>query len=289
MNAIVEASRFLEGYGLANASRTRCLNALMQVPDEKAYRLPGGFERYDCLKFERSFERAMEFLCEFTPPVVRHVLLELRPDWTLCLNNDLPNCSFANDAPSLAQRTRARVCRIVDSPSRIWKRGTFNEVLSYEARIFQAYGPNGLQEKGILAMDDGGKWKWSNEGTHFPIEATFNYSARKVKDRFTSDNLRSLIESLGAPLPHAELLTACGDFALLKSPGEPRETFTREQLDDPAFSYYRCGMTYVSHLSTHASSVISCFERAVLINPAYEPKVRGYLEQARRIMENGGG
>jgi hypothetical protein len=289
MNVTSEASRFLEGYGLVNASRSRCLNALTQVPDETAYRLPGGFERYDWLRFEPSIERTLEFLCEFTPPVVRHVLVELRPDWTLCLNNDLPNCSFANDAPSLAQRACALAFRIVDSPSRVWRRGSLKEVTSHEARIFEAYGPSGKQEKVILAMEDDGKWKWFNEGVRFPIEDSFNYNARKVKDRFTSDNLKRLIESLGAPIPAAEMLAACGSFALLKSPGEPNETFTREQLDDPAFGYYRCGMGYVPHIKTHASSVIACFERAMQINPAYESKMRGYLEQARQIMENGGG
>ena len=288
MNITSEASRLLEGYGLANASLAFCTNALTQVPDENAYRLPGGFERYDWIGFDYDPERALRFLGELTPPVTKHVLMELRPDWTLCFNNDLPNSSFANDAPSLAQRTRARVFRVVDSLSRVWRRGALKEVMSYEARIFEAYGPTGSQEKAILAMDDGGKWKWFNDGTHYPVEDKFNYNAKKVKDRFTRSNLRCLIESFGVPVPDAEMLAVSRNFALLKSPGEPQETFTREELDDPAFDYYRRGLGYVRHIDTHASSVISDFEQAILINPAYEPKVRDYLQQARRIMEKDG-
>ena len=121
MDVVTEASRWLEGYGLANASLALCVDALTQVPGGKGYRLPGGYDRYALIRLETNSERTLSFLNPFTPPVVRHVLVELNSEWTLCLNNSLPNSSFADDGPSLAQRTESRVFRVVNNPNQIWK------------------------------------------------------------------------------------------------------------------------------------------------------------------------
>jgi hypothetical protein len=57
-----------------------------------------------------------------------------------------------------------------------------------------------------------------------------------------------------------------------------------EEADDPARGYYATGMKYVPYMATNAASVIHCFERAVAINPTYEPKVRDYLREARLVV-----
>jgi len=44
-------------------------------------------------------------------------------------------------------------------------------------------------------------------------------------------------------------------------------------LDDRAYGYYQRGLGWLPHIQTHATSVIHDFERAIQINPAYEPKV----------------
>ena len=63
---------------------------------------------------------------------------------------------------------------------------------------------------------------------------------------------------------------------------------TPEQRDDPAFGYYLRGLGYAKHMNTHASSVIADFERAILLNPDYEPLVRDYLARARRVLSDRG-
>src|SRR5215211_1636274 len=285
MNTATAASRFLEGFGLANAPLERCLDALTRVPDENAFRLPGGFDRYQHVRTCREAEHALHFLGEFTPPVVKHVLMQLDPKWTLCLDNSLPGPGFADDGPSLAQRTRVRVLRIANTPSRIWKRDQLREVMSDEARIFAVSSPTGAAEKAILAMKDDDRWSWHNSGPRYPVEETFDYAAKRVKDRFTEANLRQIIESMGAPMPTVEGILATTKFVLLKSPGQPERSITWEELDDPAYRYYQCGLGYVPHIKTHASSVVASFERAVRINPAYEPKVRAHIEAAKAILQ----
>ncbi|SRR5258706_552765 len=285
MNISAEASRWLEGYGLANASLALCVNALTCVPAENGNRLPGGCDNYTVIRFETNAEQALDFLNPFMPPVVGHVLVELTSEWTLCLNNSLPNLSFAHDGPSLAQRTGSRVFRVVDSPSRIWRNGKLKRVICWEARIFTEYAPDGRVEKTILAMNDGGKWKWFvTPGLRYPIEEKFDYEATKIKARFTSDNLRALLESLAAPVPTAELLMAAGKFALLQSPGEPDRMVTREELDDPAYGYYHRGLSLLPHIRTHAESVIHDLETAVEINPQYESKAREHIEAAKQVL-----
>jgi len=285
MDVAVEAGRWLEGYGLANASLDCCVGALTQVPPENAYRLPGGCDKYTLIRSETSAEQALGFLNPFTPPVVRHLLVELSSEWTLCLNNSLPNPTFSHDGPSLAQRSRSRVFRVVDTPSRVWKNGKAKRVMSWEGRIFTEYAANGREEKTILATNDGGTWKWFlTPGLRYPIEEKFNYEAQRIKARFTSDDLRALVASLGAPVPSAELLMASAKFALLQSPGEPDRMVTREELDDPAYGYFHSGLNLLPHIKTHADRVIHDLEMAVEINPQYEPKAREHIEAAKRVL-----
>jgi hypothetical protein len=285
MDTIAEAGRWLEGYGLAHASLEHCVDALTNPSYAEVAVLPGGHRSYQFAGYKSDLEQALTFLNFFTPPVVRHLLVQLSPLWTLCLNNSLPNSSFADDGPSLAKRTRSSVFRVVDNPSRIWKRDDLKEVMSWEARIFTAYRPDGTDEKTILAMNDGGQWKWfATPNPQYPIEQTFDYNAKSIKKRFTSENLRSLLGSLGAPVPGPEAIIGARRLALLQSPGQPQRTITRQELDDPAYGYYSRGMTWVPHMATHATSVIHDFEKALRINPIYEPKVRPHIDEAKRIL-----
>ena len=136
-----------------------------------------------------------------------------------------------------------------------------------------------------MATSDGGTWKWFvTPGLRYPIEEKFDYEAQRIKSRFTSDNLRTLVASLGAPVPTAELLMAAGKFALVQSPGEPNRVVTREELDDPAYGYYHRGLNLLPHIKTHAESLIHDLEMAVQINPQYEPKARQHIEAAKRVL-----
>jgi hypothetical protein len=58
-----------------------------------------------------------------------------------------------------------------------------------------------------------------------------------------------------------------------------------DEADNPGFGDFQRGMTWVPHMRTHAASVIADFDRAVEIDPTYEPRVREYLREARGIME----
>jgi hypothetical protein len=281
MDLAEETGRFLEEYGLVATSLEKSLAVFTQN------RASSGFQEKsvksnELVRTVTKAEDAIRFLAEFTPPVTKHVLVALNPDWSLFLSNRTTG-SFADDAFHLARQLKVPVYRVADVPPRIWKRDALRVVMSYEARIFISYDAEGNEGKSVCAMQDGDRWVWESTGPRYAIEETFDYSAKGKRYRFTSDNLRTLLRSLNAPVPSVEDVLKASKLALIKAPGKSQNIITRKQLDDPAFGYYRRGMGYVPHMQTHASSVIHDFEKAIQINPEYEPKVRDHLKEARRI------
>ena len=237
-----------------------------------------------------SVSTALDHLARLTIPATRLVVVDLGP-WTTILTNHRTGSDF-NEYQALAARTLGvRTIRVVDSDVRWWRRGDVRERLAYEARIVESYRPDDSIERSIACADDGGRWVFETSGDPLPIEASFRYDAPRTKDRFTRENLHDLLESTGAGAFTAERLLAAPRFALLEdritnSAQRARveaAACSRDEADDPAFAYFRRGMGYVSEIETHATSVIADFERAIAIDPAYEPRVRDYLREAHRI------
>lgn len=285
MDLAVETGRFLEDYGLVATSLEKSVAAFTQSSTSSWFQV-GGIKSNKLVRTVTKADDAICFLAEFTPPVVKHVLVALNDDWSLFLCNRTAG-SFADDAFRLARRLKVPVYRVADTPSRIWKRDALREVMSYEARIFISYDAEGKITKSVSAAQDGDRWVWESTGPRYAIEETFDYSAKGKRYRFTSDNLRSLLRSLSAPVACVEDVLKASKLALIKAPGKSQTVITRKQLDDPAFGYYQRGMGWVPYIQTHAPSVIHDFEKAILINPEYEPKVRDYLKEAHRIVARG--
>jgi hypothetical protein len=190
----------------------------------------------------------------------------------------------------MARHLGFRVVRIVNRKGLVWQRGKMKEVVRYEARIFELMNPDGSVAKSIHAVDDGGRWSFGNSGQRLPIEDTFNLRARRKKDRFTADDMRSLCDHLRMPFVDAAGLVNAGEFVFLREVRESADWEQRisskavspEQDDDPAIGYLQRAQTWLEHLDTHASSAIYDLERAVDINPSLEDEIRPLLELARK-------
>jgi len=237
-----------------------------------------------------NFVTALDYLARLTVPATRLVVVDRGP-WTAILTDHRTGSDF-NDHQSQASRSLGvRTVRVVDSVARWWRGGDRRERLGYEARIVELQGPDGSAVRSIACTDDGGRWTFTTSGAPLPIEATFRYDAPRTRDRFTRENLHDLLESTGGGALTSERLLAAPRFALL----EDRITnalyrakveaaaCSRDEADDPAFAYFRRGLGYVSEMETDATSVIADFERAISIDPSYEPRVRDYLRDAHRI------
>ena len=238
---------------------------------------------------------ALDHLARLTVPATRLVVLDRGP-WTAILTNQRGGSDFADHQFWAARSLGVETIRVVDSDARWWRSGALRERLAYEARIVELHGPDNSTLRAVTCADDGGRWVFETSGVPLPVEASFDYDAPRKKDRFTRDNLRELLVSIGpGPVTDAGLLAA-PRFALLEDRIRNRDwrnqvearACSYAEADDPAFAYFQRGMSYVAHMQTHAPSVIADFERAVAINPAYEPRVRDDLRTARRIVREGG-
>jgi hypothetical protein len=286
MNAIAVHPLVLAGYGLVEAPYEKTVAGLDGLAR-------GDQSRLSAVGRTTNAAEALEHLSRLTVPATQLIVVD-RGEWTAILTNHRGGSDF-NDYQHLASSALGvRSIRVVDAAARWWRRDGLRERLGYEARIFEMHDADGSTIRSIACADDGGRWVFETYGHPLPIEASFAYDAARKKDRFTRENLRDLLVSIGPGLVTAEGLLAAPRFALLVDRITDRAWRERVEAaacsysdeDDPAFGYYRRGMTWVPHMATHATSVIADFERAVQINPSYEPRVRRYLREAHRIAGN---
>ena len=277
--------RLAEGYGVFEAPFAEMVRA---IADGRLDPLKGKLVAVDD---NAGGQDAIGFLRRLTHPPTRHVLVPLDSGTTGTVNNGRNGSDVADCFERIASVLGVRAARVVDCVSRTWTRSKHREVLSYEARILELVDGRGASLKSIHCMNDGGRWSWSNAGAVFSVEAGFDYGSRRIKKRFTRQNLRDLVSAVGlAPLPTHPLSTA-KSVCMVEERVDNREwreriegrACTPEERNDPALGYFERGMGWVEHMDTHFESVIADFERAVSINAEYESRARPYLERAYQL------
>jgi hypothetical protein len=270
------AARFTQGLGLVDTSMARVHAAL------KTYRL-GGPGEWRLISDTSDLHESLRFLSTLTFPATRHVLVATCRGGTAFVNNCRDGSDYADYTYSLPRHLNCRFARVVSRQARFWTDGVNRERLQYEARIFALFDLNGQVIRTVACLDDGGRWRFETSGEPHPVEAEFPYSARRKSDRFSDKNLRDLADEIGLSVPDAGDFVNAGHYLLYEETrGFPVESCTIEEADDPAYGYYMRGMGYVKHMDSHATSVIHDLEKCVALNAAYEPRVRHYLDDARR-------
>ena len=275
----------LSGYGLVEAPFDRVVERL--GTGRRA-----ATAEFDIVDGVADRTSALEYLDHRTVPATRLVVVE-HGAWTAVLTNHRNGSDFADHQHLATERLGVRTIRVDDAGARWWTRGRQRERLAYEGRIFEFRGPGGESIRSIACVDDGGRWTFETAGDALPVEASFRYDAPRKKDRLSRADLHVLLRSVGAEPLTEEAILAAPRFALLAerlldptwSARVEAESCSLAEAEDPALGYYRRGMTWVPHMATHATSVIADFERAIAIDPAYEPRVRDHLREARRIVE----
>jgi hypothetical protein len=277
--------QLVEGYGLIDANLERCAAGL----DECAF---GERSTFRAIRTTDNIEAAIQFVGRhYTFPATLHVLIPLG-QCTAIVNNSKNGSDFDSYEYHIARRLGARVARVVNATSRSWTNGVAQESLAYEARIFALHAANGNLIRNVCCMDDGGRWSFQVHGEPHVVETSFDYTARRKKDRFTTDNLRQLLGAYGLPALDAASFLAAGKYVLIREDYNNQKwqqdiddrKCTFEQKNDPAHGYYERGLTWVAHMQTHAESVVADFERALKLNAKYEPLVRSYLDEARETL-----
>ena len=278
------ASHLVEGYGLVEASLSECSSRI------DGWRL-GPASTLTVIAATNDVAQAIDFVSRLTFPATRHVLLPLQ-NCTAMVNNSRNGSDVADHITHLAQRFEARAARVLDGPGHIWTNDGVTEVLEYEAHLLQLHAASGALLRTVACMNDGGRWTFHTDGTPHPIEQAFDYSARRKKDRFTSECLRRLLGAFGLPCLDVAHLLAAPQYLLIREDYTSPEWADRieargctfEQANDSAHGYYQRGLGWVEQMETHAESVIADFERAMRLNPSYEPLVTPHLMRAREVL-----
>ena len=137
----------------------------------------------------------VEFLRLRTWPTTRLALIGLG-EWTAVLTNRRGGSDFADHWFWAGRSLGARTIRVVDQGAR-WASGKPRRRLAFAARIVEIHDADGSTVRSIAAADDGGRWVFETFGDPLPIEASFDYTDPNRRRRFTSENLRQLLTSLG--------------------------------------------------------------------------------------------
>src|SRR5262249_11092457 len=126
-----------------------------------------------------------------------------------------------------------------------------------------------------------------SEGKKLPIERNFRSRAPKIKDRFTSENLRALLACFRFPMLDEEHFQRSDRYALF----EERHSFlvktcTPAQADSPAYRHYQDGPANHQHIEKHPQYILDRFLWAIEGDPSFEPLVREHVAQAKAILKD---
>lgn len=158
-------------------------------------------------------------LLQLLPPLTageltRHLLVPTTSPWTALFNNGLGGSDVSSEVVSLSGFLRCRALRALAVSNTIRdseRRGRYGavglELYGPEVDVLrlQRQSPDGEEivlttgtlARAIVAMNDGGRWRYALEGEPLPFEQPEHYTARRIKDRFTLAMLRDYLAALG--------------------------------------------------------------------------------------------
>lgn len=133
-----------------------------------------------------------------TPPR-RKLLLATESKWTAYFDNGARGPDPMPPVSYLAQRLQCRGV-VARSIPHIWK-GEVGVTGTYGIVQFELFAPQPREflnyERSVGALHDGTRWCFEVQGTVQPYEEVDQYSARKIRDRFTPEMLERYCSALG--------------------------------------------------------------------------------------------
>ena len=138
----------------------------------------------------------------------RFLLIETLSAWTAMFNNDFRGGEHATKIMLLSEKTDTRGLVIYVAPNTLTSMYKRKEERKnngvYGAIGFELYLPDSQEwlrrERGVLAMNDGGRWKFEELGNPQLFEKCDQYSKTRIRDRMTADMLEEYCSALGIRL-----------------------------------------------------------------------------------------
>ena len=146
--------------------------------------------RYVRTECSTSLEEAFQSLLPLTHAKTRRLFLPTAAGWTACFQNGIQGSDPYPAMSFLAGRAEVLAMRVCVQPNR-----------PHPATIWEVYAPPEMggepplnYRRSLAAMNDGGKWVFSNSGTPYEFEDVAMYSAPRIRDRFTPAMLEHYLD-----------------------------------------------------------------------------------------------
>lgn len=166
----------------------------------------------------------LDGLLPLTGPLVRYIWVQTTGRWTAYFDNFVNGGDPFGPVSYLAQQLS---CQGVT----VGRRGA--TAMRGESTSFSLYGPERTDwlnlVRAISAVQDQGRWKWSEAGAVQPFEDAAAYQRRRVRDRLTPDMLTSYCVALGIRLNDETFYGTTGHLVENTGIAAPVRTETLDQ------------------------------------------------------------
>jgi hypothetical protein len=123
-----------------------------------------------------------------SPVRTKNIFIQTKSDWVLSLDNGWLGTD-AGLAAVLSRKCACAAVRVVSQPHTLGRDGQG----SYGAEIFEMF-EGGSSRRMIFCANDGGKWKFGQNGSPYAFEDVSLFTNKSVRDRFTHKMLLSYLE-----------------------------------------------------------------------------------------------
>ena len=176
---------------------------------------------YEVVRYQGSLTNLLAQLFPVTAPCRREMLTSTASGWTAYFDNFRNGGDPISRVGQMCDMLKCRGVAVTCAPDRHpeWGRGTFGGVQ------FQLFAPhetdfiNHLRHVGVTCDDDG--WAFDTNGPVQPFEETLEYSAHRVRDRFTAEMLERYCAALGIDLFNPEFYGPNAVMVVDRSPLSP--------------------------------------------------------------------
>lgn len=144
------------------------------------------------------------------------------PEWTAYFDNGAGGSAAFPHLVALARLAGLRGVRVTAIPDTASGRGR-TPGGRYGASVFELYGDSKAHlagiERSIELINDGGKWRFSQDGPPLPFEDLDAYRARRAKDRMPPGLLQRYLAELGLRAFDEDFYAPTGAGTLLEKQG----------------------------------------------------------------------
>ena|ERR1051326_1473077 len=151
-------------------------------------------------QFIGSLQHGLARLEPLTTPPTKVLLMETCSRWTAFFDNGLQMSDPESPVGHLCTIIPCRGVVVHCAPDRSHTADR-DAIRIYGIVSFRMFTPHATswlnQERGVVAMNDGGSWLFSANGAEQPFEEPARYRARRVVERFTDEMLGCYCKALG--------------------------------------------------------------------------------------------